>query len=97
MNFSGLLIGLGAFFIIGALHPVVIKVEYHWGKRCWPLFLAGALFCAALSLWISHFVASTLLGVLCFSLLWTIVELFEQEKRVEKGWFPANPKRIEKR
>ena len=25
--------------------------------------------------------------------LWGIGELFEQRKRVEKGWFPRNPKR----
>lgn len=36
---------------------------------------------------------SSLLGVFSFSSLWTIGEIFEQKKRVEKGWFPANPKR----
>jgi len=91
MNFSGLLIGFGTFLIIGALHPVVIKAEYYWGKGCWPLFLLTGLLCGALSLWASHPIASILLGVLCFSLLWSILELFEQEKRVEKGWFPARP------
>ena len=34
-----------------------------------------------------------LLGVTGASLLWGIGELFEQVKRVEKGWFPMNPKR----
>lgn len=34
-----------------------------------------------------------LLGVTAFSSFWTILEIFEQEKRVEKGWFPRNPKR----
>lgn len=28
-----------------------------------------------------------------FSCFWSIKELFEQEKRVEKGWFPKNPRR----
>ena len=36
---------------------------------------------------------STLLGVTAFSSLWSILELFKQRKRVEKGWFPVNPKR----
>ena len=27
---------------------------------------------------------------------WSILELFEQEKRVQKGWFPANPARKKK-
>lgn len=37
--------------------------------------------------------ASTLTGVVAFSSFWTIHEIFEQRKRVQKGWFPANPKR----
>lgn len=30
-----------------------------------------------------------------FSFFWSILEVFEQEKRVLKGWFPENPKRKE--
>ena len=37
-------------------------------------------------------VSSILAGV-GMSCLWSILELFEQEERVKKGWFPANPKR----
>ena len=36
---------------------------------------------------------SSLLGVFAFSSFWTIKEVFEQEQRVRKGWFPSNPKR----
>jgi hypothetical protein len=36
---------------------------------------------------------SALLGVTGFSSFWTIKEIFEQEQRVERGWFPANPRR----
>ena len=32
-------------------------------------------------------------GVFAFSSFWTIKEIFEQEERVQKGWFPRNPKR----
>ncbi|MBR1946747.1 MAG: DUF4491 family protein, partial [Bacteroidaceae bacterium] len=28
-----------------------------------------------------------------FSSFWSIGEVFAQKRRVEKGWFPANPKR----
>ena len=38
----------------------------------------------------------TKLGVFGASALWGIGELFEQKKRVERGWFPKNPKRTEK-
>lgn len=36
---------------------------------------------------------SVLFGVFGCSALWSIRELFQQEARVGKGWFPANPKR----
>ena len=29
-----------------------------------------------------------------FELLLYLLELFEQEKRVKRGWFPKNPKRM---
>jgi hypothetical protein len=93
MNFDGIIIGLGAFLIIGALHPVVIKAEYYWGTRIWPVFLISGSICAVLSVFIGIFIVSALLAILGFSLLWSIRELFEQEKRVEKGWFPKNPKK----
>ncbi len=39
---------------------------------------------------------SSLLGVFAFSSFWTVKEIKEQEERVRKGWFPANPKRAGK-
>ncbi len=39
MHIDGLLIGLLAFLIIGVLHPVVIKGEYYFGIKIWPVFL----------------------------------------------------------
>lgn len=92
MNWSGIILGLSAFAIIGVFHPIVIKAEYYLGKRCWWMFaIAGTGFCIA-SLFASH-VFAAILGVIGFSCYWSILELFEQEKRVRKGWFPANPKK----
>ena len=93
MRFYGIIIGLATFLVIGALHPVVIKAEYYIGTKIWPAFLAVGLLCLGLSLFTENFIVSTILGVLGFSLLWSILELFHQKKRVEKGWFPANPNR----
>ena len=96
LNGSGILIGLTAFIVIGVLHPVVIKCEYYFSDRVWPVFLAGGLaFCAA-SLLVEHPLLSSVLGVVGFSLLWSIRELKQQTRRVEKGWFPRNPKRVPK-
>ncbi len=96
MHPSGLLIGLGAFLIIGLLHPVVIKAEYHLGTGVWWVFLVTGLSALTGSVFAANALLSALLGVTGFSLLWSIREVFEQAERVRKGWFPANPKRAEK-
>ena len=93
MEWFGLIIGLCTFIIIGAFHPVVIKAEYYFGKKCWPVFLVSGLMCVAGSIFIKTLWVSALVAVLGFTLLWSIKELFEQEKRVKKRWFPVNPKR----
>ena len=93
MNFTGLIIGVATFLCIGLFHPLVIKAEYHFGTGCWWVFLVLGLVCIAGSLLVASTIFSTLLGVTAFSSLWSILELFKQRKRVEKGWFPANPKR----
>ena len=93
MNYNGLVIGAATFLIIGLSHPVVIRAEYHFGTRCWWAFaLVGGLAVAA-SLWVKSIVASVLLGVIGFCALWGIRELFEQKRRVERGWFPKKNKK----
>ncbi len=96
MNFYGLIIGAATFLCIGIFHPIVIKAEYYWGVGCWWLFLLAGLGCIVGSLFVMNDILSTLLGVVAFSSLWSIHELFMQKKRVEKGWFPSNPKRRKK-
>ena len=93
LNFSGLAIGVSLFLMIGIFHPVVIKAEYYYGTKCWPVFAVSGVAAVAASLFIKNFIVSTILAALAFSLFWTILELFQQKKRVEKGWFPMNPKR----
>ena len=96
MYFDGVLIGAGTFLIIGLLHVAVIKTEYHWGVRAWPLYLAAGIFCIAASLFIGAVVVSALVCILGFSLLWGIHELFKQRERVKRGWFPKKPEEIKK-
>ncbi len=93
LHYEGILIGLLSFVIIGVFHPLVIKTEYYWGKGSWWLYLLFGIVFAVASLFISDMFWSVLLGVLAFSCFWTIKETFEQEGRVKKGWFPANPRR----
>ena len=93
MNGHGLLIGVVTFLVIGLFHPLVIKAEYYWGTRSWWLFLLAGIVAAMLSLLIENILLSTICGVFAFSSFWSIKEVFEQEERVLKGWFPKNPKR----
>ena len=91
MFFTGPLIGLATFAVIGIFHPIVIKTEYYFGTRPWWVFLLLGVVCIVSALLVQHVVASALLGVTGFSSLWTILELFEQRTRVKKGWFPKGP------
>lgn len=92
-NLEGVLIGLATFLIIGLFHPLVIKGEYHYGRKCrWWFLGAGILFMAA-TLMVRNTMWSSLLGVTAFSCFWSIKEINEQVERVRKGWFPRNPRR----
>ena len=93
MNFLGIIIGVATFLIIGLFHPLVIKAEYYIGVKSWWLFLLLGIVSAVASLLVSSLTLSILLGVVAFSSFWSIGEVFEQKKRVEKGWFPANSKK----
>jgi hypothetical protein len=90
---SGLFIGICTFLIIGLFHPVVVKAEYYWGAKCWWIFLVLGFVGAGVSLYVENMLISPLCGVFAFSSFWAIKEVFEQEERVKKGWFPKNPKR----
>lgn len=89
----GLTIGIATFLIIGLFHPIVVKAEYYWGVRCWWAFLLVGIAGVVGSVLVDNVLFSALLGVLAFSSFWSIKEVFEQEERILKGWFPANPKR----
>lgn len=91
MNFTGIIVGLATFLIIGIFHPIVIKAEYYLGTRCWWMFLLAGSGFATVSLLAGNLIISTILGVTAFSSFWSILELKEQKERVNKGWFPAGP------
>ncbi len=92
-NLTGIVIGAATFLIIGLFHPLVIRGEYHFGVRIWWVFLVMGLAAVAGSIAVRHVLWSTLLAVWGASSLWSIGELFEQRKRVARGWFPKNPAR----
>ena len=89
----GLAIGVATFLIIGLFHPIVIQAEYHLGTRCWWMFAVAGVLLVVLSVLVDNVLHSSLMGVTAFSCFWSIREVFEQQERVHKGWFPRNPKR----
>ena len=92
MNYTGLISGLFAFVIIGLFHPLVIYGDYYFGVKCWWGFAVAGAILAVSALFVKSFIASSLLGITGFSCFWSIHELFQQQKRVEKGWFPKRDK-----
>lgn len=96
MFLSGLIIGAISFLIIGIFHPIVIKCEYYFTDKVWPIFLIGGLIFCVLSLFVHQVILSATLAVVGFTMLWCIGELKEQTERVKKGWFPENPNRVKK-
>ena len=92
-HLTGLIIGICTFLIIGIFHPIVVKAEYYWGTKCWWIFLILGILGIIVSILVDNVMFSSLAGVFAFSSFWTIKEIFDQEERVKKGWFPKNPKR----
>lgn len=93
MNITGIIVGVITFLLIGLFHPIVIKAEYYWGVRCWPLFAVLGGVGVVASFFVDNDSLSAIIAVFGITCFWTILELFEQRKRVKKGWFPNNPKR----
>ena len=95
VNLSGIIIGAAVFLMIGMFHPIVIKAEYYFGTKCWPVFAVAGTTTLTISLLVADTIISVLLGTFAFSSFWSILELFEQKKRVGRGWFPKNPNKKE--
>jgi hypothetical protein len=57
------------------------------------VYLIIGIACIVAALFIKNTTISAVVGVFGASALWGIGELFKQKRRVEKGWFPKNPKR----
>jgi hypothetical protein len=93
LHFTGIVVGVATFLIIGLFHPLVIKGEYYFGVGCWWAFALVGVITTVASLLVADIFWSTLLAVVGASSFWSIKELFDQRERVRKGWFPKNPKR----
>ena len=84
LNYEGVVLAAASLLIIAVYHPLVIKAEYWFGTRVWPLFAAAALICLSASACLRG-VVSPILAFLGATNLWSVVELKAQAKRVKKG------------
>jgi hypothetical protein len=94
MNYSGLLTGIAAFFIIGLGFPLVIYGERIFGYLWWPYMLGLGIALTLVSLLIQIDWLSILIGILGATIAWGSTELKEQAVRAELGWHPRNPNKI---
>ncbi len=88
-----MMIGIAAFVIIGVFHPIIIKCEYYFTDRIWPVFMFAGIISIMLSCIFQQIIISAVLAIFGCTCLWSIIELKEQTERVKKGWFPKNPRR----
>lgn len=89
MNFEGIIFSAAALIIMGIYHPIVIKAEYYFSQRIWPLFGAVGIIFVAISVQLDGLASYTAAFFGAVN-LWCIVELKQQQKRVARGWFPKN-------
>ena len=91
INIQGLIIGMSTFLIIGLFHPLVIKGEYYFGQKVNYAFAVVGLITLVFAISFGDIFWSAILSVVAFSCFWSIKEVKDQKKRVERGWFPDNP------
>jgi hypothetical protein len=88
LNFSGTLVGLATLLIIWFGRYACIKGEYYFSKKIWVVFLLVGIGAVGCAFFVPVLEWSSILSIFGFTFLWGIQEVIEQEKRVEKGWYP---------
>ena len=89
LNYNGFIIGTGTLISIWLTRWACIRGEYHFTKKFWIVFFIVGIASLAIGfLLIDHVAFSAVVCIFGFSNLWAIGEVIEQEKRVDKGWFP---------
>ena len=82
MQYTGVIVGIYTFIMIGVLHVAVVRAERVIGSQVWPWFVVLGLLFGAASLVVVDVLSSALLGVLGFLFAWSGPELRKQRERV---------------
>lgn len=84
LQWAGVILAASTFITIGVGHVLVRRLHARYGTRpAIPLFLGGGGV-LALSLLAAGDLLSGVLGITAVTLLWDGVEMYRQEKRVQR-------------
>jgi hypothetical protein len=93
MNTTGIFFGLFTVIAIGLGFVWVIKLEYYASAHLAKPVMALGVIMAVISLFIPDFTLAAMIGIVSGTVIWGSTELPDQEERVAKGMFPANPRK----
>jgi hypothetical protein len=91
MNTTGILLGTFVLFATGLGFVWVIKLEYYVGAHVARAVATLGVVVTLLSVLVPDLRLSAVMGILGSTIVWGAIELPQQEQRVAKGMFPANP------
>jgi hypothetical protein len=83
-----------AFVFMGIGMPGVILLERTFGKECLPVLLGLGFLIGLSSLFISNDLLSASAGILGGTIIWGALELPDQAKRVQLGWYPDRKRKV---
>ena len=69
LHFTGMLIAVCTFLIIGLCHPLVIKQEYYSGTKYWWVYLLIGIVCICLAFIVPNWFASEKTGIIVSAIL----------------------------
>jgi hypothetical protein len=94
IEWTGLVLSLTTVATIGIGHVMVRKLNYRFGTKPSPIAAAIGVAVLVSSLFASTTLLSGVLGIVGITTMWDAIELVRQERRVQKGHAPRNPKRM---
>jgi len=99
INAVGLVSAITAFLGIAFGHVVVRWLEFRVARLgiAFLAFLTGGFGIEVLSLAVNQLYLKILLGISGMTFLWDAIELFRQQRRVQRGHAPANPHNLRHR
>jgi len=81
LKYYGVLFGLYVLFTIGIYHILIVKLEAKFGTWPWIGFLILGILCLYISIISNNIGWSMLWGYNAFVNLWSVKEMFDQQKR----------------